>query len=407
MPRSIPAIKQVFGPGLALTSHMIITGNTYLSTIVLLCALASLAYVGLAVRATLAFKRKSASAGPDSMPVTILKPVCGMEVNLYQNLRSFCTQDYPRYQVIFGVSSATDPALEVIHRLIEEFPDRELELVIDARLIGTNHKVSNLANMYPVAHYDLLVIADSDMLVEPDYLATVAACFDDPEVAVATCLYTGKPDEGLASSLGASFINKWFLPSVLVALSFQKLSFCFGATMAVRRERLAAIGGFERLASVLADDYMLGNLISEQGYKVALVPYLVRNIVHEPSMQALFRHELRWARTVRSVQPIGYSMSFLTHAIPMALLYLAVTPSPGLGFSVLGLAVIMRLMMHYAARSHLALDAPSQVWLEPIRDLMCFAIWLASFFGRNVDWRQHSFTIQDSGQMTQKESKTI
>jgi len=250
------------------------------------------------------------------------------------------------------------------------------------------------------------VIADSDMLVEPDYLATVVACFDDPEVGAATCLYTGKAQSGLASSLGASFINKWFLPSVLVALSFGKLRFCFGATMAVRREALEAIGGFERLASMLADDYMLGKLVSAQGYKVVLVPYLVRNIIHEPSLAALFRHELRWARTVRSVQPIGYGMSFLTHAVPMSLLYLAVAPSPAWGYSVFALALILRLLMHFAARRHLGLDTPGRVWLVPVRDLMCFAIWVAGFLGRDVEWRQHNFNIQD-GLMTHKGSETI
>jgi len=388
-------------------SHMIVTGYPFLSTFLLVCALASLGYVILAIRATLAFKRVPATASGDSPAVTILKPVCGLDVNLYQNLRSFCLQSYPSYQVIFGASSAQDPAVAIVRTLIDELPELDLELVIDAQLIGTNRKVSNLANMLGKARHDLLVIADSDMLVDADYLATVAACFGDPEVGAATCLYTGKADGGLASSLGASFINQWFLPSVLVALSFGKLTFCFGATMAVRREVLESIGGFERLASMLADDYMLGNRVSAQGYKVALVPYLVRNIVHESSMAALFRHELRWARTVRSVQPVGYSMSFLTYAVPMSLLYLAVTPSLPYGYSVLALALVLRLWMHYAARRHLGLDAPSQVWLVPLRDLLCFAIWVMSFFGRDVAWRQHSFTIQDDGLMTHKGSETL
>ena len=372
----------------------------------LICALASLIYVALAIRATLSFRRRPARASDDSPPVTVLKPVCGLDANLHQNLRSFCLQAYPCYQVIFGAASAEDPAVTIVRTLIDEFPKLDLELVIDPKLTGSNRKVSNLANMLSKARHDLLVIADSDMLVEPDYLATVVACFDDPEVGAATCLYIGQAEKGLASSLGASFINKWFLPSVLVSLSFGKLKFCFGATMAVRREVLAEIGGFERLASMLADDYMLGNLVSAQGYKVVLVPYLVRNIVYEPSLAALFRHELRWARTVRSVQPIGYSMSFLTHAVPMALLYLAVTPVLAWGYSVLALALTLRLSMHYVARRHLGLDTTSQVWLVPLRDLMCFVIWVASFFGRDVEWRQHNFNVQD-GLMTHKGSEIL
>ncbi len=385
---------------------MIVASSPYLSSFLLICALASLVVGALAIRATLGFRRQPAIAAAESRPVTVLKPVCGLDANLYQNLRSFCLQSYPRYQVIFGASSASDPAVAIVRTLIEEFPQHDLELVIDPQLIGSNRKVSNLANMLGKARHDLLVIADSDMLVETDYLATVAACFDDPEVGAATCLYTGRAMGGLASSLGASFINKWFLPSVLVALRFGKLTFCFGATMAIRREVLTAIGGFERLASMLADDYMLGKLVSAQGYKVVLAPYLVRNIVHEPSLVALFRHELRWARTVRSVQPIGYSMSFLTHALPMSLLYLAVTPSLAAGYAVVALALSLRLLMHYAARRHLDLDTPSQVWLVPLRDLMCFAIWVTSFFGRDVEWRQHNFNVQ-GGLMTHKGSETL
>jgi len=377
--------------------HAIILGTPYLSGFVLVCAVLSLGYVLIAIHATAAFKRVPGTSWAGSPPISVLKPVCGLEAGLYQNLRSFCQQSYRRYQVIFGISSPTDPAIDSIRALIREFPELDLELVIDPRLIGSNRKVSNLANMLGKARHELLVIADSDMQVGPDYLPTVAACFANPRVGAATCLYTGKSSGGLASSLGASYINQWFLPSVLVALRFQKLRFCFGATMAVRREVLAAIGGFERLASVLADDYQLGNLVHALGYQVALVPYLVRNTVHETSLASLFRHELRWARTVRSVQPLGYSLSILTHVVPMSLLYLAVTPTLAYGFSVLSVAVGLRVLAHLSLHRHLELESPIQVWLLPLRDLLSFSVWMASFFGNRIEWRQHQFNIQANG----------
>ncbi len=379
--------------------HVMLSGNPYLSDFVLTCAVLSFLYVLVSLRATLAFKVVPAVAGSYSPPISVLKPVCGLETDLYLNLRSFCCQTYPQYQVIFGVASATDPALEIIRTLIGEFPGRDLELVVDTTLVGSNRKVCNLANMFARARHDLLVIADSDMQVDANYLATVAASFTDREVGAATCLYTGKPARGLASALGASYINKWFLPSVLVALSFQKLRFCFGATMAVRRDALEAIGGFQRLASMLADDYMLGRLVSEQGFKVALVPYLVSNVVHEASLATLFQHELRWARTVRSVQPLGYSLSFITHPLPIALLCLAVTPSVSVGYSILGLAIGLRALLHLRLHRHLQLTAPSQVWLVPVRDLLSFGVWLASFLGRDVEWRTHRYRLQAHGLM--------
>ncbi len=380
--------------------HTILAGMSYLGGFILLCALISIVYLIISIAATLKFKQLTVTAKSTSPPVSILKPVCGQEINLQQNLRSFCQQAYPQYQVVFGVSSPTDPAIETIRTLIRDFPELDLELVVDASLIGSNRKISNLANMFSKTRHDLLVIADSDMLVDPNYLATVTACFDDKSVGAATCLYTGKSTGGLASSLGASYINTWFLPSVLVALSFQQLSFCFGATMAIRRGVLTEIGGFERLASVLADDYLLGNLVHSRGYKVALVPYLVKNIVHESSLSALFRHELRWARTVRSVQPIGYSLSFLTHTVPLSLLYLALTPAPVTGYVVLSVALGLRVLSHLSINRHTEPQSRGNVWLLPLRDLLSFGVWIASFFGSAVEWRQQNFNIEANGLMT-------
>jgi ceramide glucosyltransferase len=301
------------------------------------------------------------------------------------------------------VSDAADPAVTTIERVIEDFPNLDLELVVDDRLIGTNFKVSSLANMLRRAKYDILVIADSDMRVQPDYLGSIVAPFEDPDVGAVTCLYRGSPVGGLASAIAAMFINEWFLPSVLVALTFERLRFCFGASMAVTRKALDAIGGFEPLANDLADDYMLGKLISERGYTICLAPYLVENVVFEPDLKALFLHELRWARTVRTVRPIGYTLSFLTYSLPVSILFLAVTLATGFasaGVIAVALAIGLRVFLHYAVRAAFDIASPVMPWLIPIRDILAFLVWCASFLGRNVQWRHGKFSLDSDGRLT-------
>lgn len=364
----------------------------------------SLGYLAFALWRLLRF-RPSAPADTGTLPaVTVLKPLCGVDAGLYENLRSFCVQDYPAFQVVFGVAHPDDPAVAVVHKLVSEFPDRDLALVIDPGVIGPNLKISNLANMYPAAKHGLLVIADSDMRVGPDYLRVLAGTFRDPQVGAATCLYTGTAVGGMASAMAAAYINEWFLPSILVALAFRKPAFCFGATMAVRREALDRIGGFRRLAPVLADDYMLGKWVTDLGYQVRLAPYLVENIVLEPSFRSLLLHELRWARTIRSVEPVGYALSFVTYAIPMALLLLAVSFSAW-GAEAVVLAVLLRTALHFVARRRLQLQGPARPWLVPLRDLLCFGVWLASFGGSTVLWREHRFSVQNNGGSTLSESR--
>jgi len=359
----------------------------------------SMFYVVFAMLRLLRFARRVRIVDAPTPPVTILKPVCGLDKDLYENLRSFCEQDYPVSQVIFGVSDRADPALPVIEKLIQAFPDRDLTLVVNDRLIGTNRKVSNLANMYASAKYEILVIADSDMHVGPDYLRSVVESFRDERVGAVTCLYTGLPGGGLASVLGAAFINEWFLPSVLVALSFQEIKFCFGSTMAVRRGVLEQLGGFARFANLLADDYMLGKLVSDAGYRVKLSQYVVDNVVYEPDFRTLFLHELRWAATIRMVQPVGYSFSFITYCIPLTLLYFAVCPNLIDGMITVAGAVLLRILMHFTARYSLGIKGGTHFWLSPFRDILCFTIWAVGLFNRCVHWRQYTYALKSEGQL--------
>jgi ceramide glucosyltransferase len=361
---------------------------------------AAFAYMVLAVIGVVRFGRalgKKPQHSGNWTPVTVLKPLCGDEPELYENLKSFCEQDYPSYQVVFGVRDAADPAIAVAERLIAEFPAKDLALVVDERVIGRNLKVSNLANMMRRARHELIVVADSDMRVGRGYLTAVAGVFDDARAGAATCLYSGAGASNLASRLGAMFINDWFLPSALIPTMFGELKFCFGATMAVRRSALKEIGGFEALADVLADDYMLGHLVSQQGHKVALAPYVVENRVHEAGLKALFRHETRWARTIRSVQPGGYALSFVTEALALSLLAAAATyhatQSVPLAAVPVAATLTLRWTLHFAAQRKLAGGRSFSPWLIPLRDALSLAVRVGSFFGRGVSWRGQEMTV--------------
>jgi len=324
-----------------------------------------------------------------------------MEPELYENLRSFCDQNYADYQVVFGARDARDPAIAVINRIIEEFPQRDLSLVVDETVIGTNLKVSILACMLRLAKHDLIVVADSDMRVERNYLRALVAPFQDRQVGAVTCLYKGTPAPGLPSRLGAMFINDCFAPSVLVALSFQELRFCFGATMAVTRKALEASGGFAALADQLADDHILGRRVAQQGLKVVLSAYLVENRVWEPSLAALFQHELRWARTIRAMQPVGFTFSFVSYPVAVSLLFFLLLPS-AVGLTAVAVSVILRVLLHRAVHVNFDVVGRTAPWLAPVRDLLSFLVWAASFFGRSVEWRKQQFSVRSDGKLMNK-----
>lgn len=333
-------------------------------------------------------------------PITILKPVCGLEPRLYENLRSFCEQDYPQFQILFGVRDANDPAIPMIERLVREFPARDAALIVDPRVVGSNYKISNLANMMARARHDIVAISDADCRVGPGYLTDVAVAFDDPAVGAATCLYGGSPaSKRIADRLGAMFINEWFLPSVLVALLSEPLEYCFGATMAARREVLDKIGGIEALAFYLADDHMLGRLAAANGYKVALARHIVEITVDESSLKALFLHEMRWARTMRAVRPVGYAMSFLTDALVLSVLVGCAAGLQPIGIGFIGLALLLRVLTHAVAGAKLRVEGSFRPWLVPLRDAMTFAIRVASFVGRGVKWREQEFSVRPDGHL--------
>jgi ceramide glucosyltransferase len=371
-----------------------------LAALALVASLAALGYTAFALTRIRAFAERRDRAHPRRPPATILKPLRGADPGLYENLRSFCEQDYPVFQVVFGVRDAADPAVPVVERLVRDLPARDLTLIVDDRVIGANLKVSNLANMYGAAKYDLLVVADSDMRVGPTYLDTVLGPLADPTVGVVTCLYSGRSVGGVWSALGAMFVNEWFLPSALVARALRPGRYCFGATMAVRRDAFESVGGFTALAPYLADDYMLGALVNARGLRVWLSSYVVEDVILEPDLGTLVAHELRWARTMRTAEPAGYASSFLMYSLVLSFLYLLLSSSGALGAVVVGGALALRIGVHYAVRRLLRLAEPARPWLTPLREVLCFAIWAASFLGRTVEWGGREFSVSPDGRLS-------
>jgi ceramide glucosyltransferase len=362
----------------------------------LILAAASTGYLLVAIAGVMRFRRSHASDAPPPLAVTILKPVCGAEARLYECLKSFCVLNHAPLQIIFGVGDHEDPAIPVVRRLIEEFPALDLSLVVDSAIHGTNLKVGNLINMYRSAKHEVVIVSDSDTEVAPDCLKSVLAPFADDAVGAVTCLYKAAPSRNLASDLGALFVNDWFLASAVVDAGMREAAYCFGPVTAIRREALEAMGGFGMLAFHLADDFMLGRLVAATGYKVRLADY-VPDIVVDESFASLLRHELRWARTVRTVKPGEHFMSSAMELLPLVALLLL--PFPHWGWPVLGVVMALRVVLHFLVRRRFGITSPARPWLLSLRECLCFGIWLASYRSSHVSWRERDFVIAPGGKL--------
>ena len=368
----------------------------------LLLGAAALLYLTGALVSTFIWTRKKPAHEPDSesiKPFSILKPLAGLEPELYENLRSFCTQDYPEYQVIFGAQAANDPALELARRLQNEFPQLDIKVVSGDHINCINRKIANLAHMAKFASHEYLVASDSSTRVASHYLKELAAHLADPGVGVVTCLYWGRPTGDFFSRLGALYMNEWFTPSILFGWLLGLRDFGFGSTLALRRSALDAIGGFAALKDQLADDYMLAQLLREQGLRTVLSRYLVQTTVHETSYSSLWQHELRWVRAVCILQPIGHALSLITHTVPMTLLASLLAWNQSWNWMMPCAAVALRLMMHMVASRTSGLRCTPFMLLLPLREATSFAVWLGSYFGRHVHWRGRTFAVHANGNM--------
>jgi ceramide glucosyltransferase len=352
------------------------------------------------------FARRSATTATEQQPVTVLKPLHGAETGLYENLRSFADQDYPVKQIVLGVNDPQDGALEAAAALVRDCPDSDIALVVDPRIRGSNQKVSNLENMLSAARHDILVLADSDMRVDPGYLAAVTAPLREPRVGIVTCLYKGVSTGGIWSQLGALHINFGFLPGALVAEALGVGGGCFGATIALRRATLDRIGGFAKLRDELADDRRLGDAVRARGLAVLLSCYVVEARVTEPSFAALWRHELRWARTIRGITLAGFAGSILAHPVAIAALAAGATRFGSTACIFLGITCLARWASARTIARALGLPA-AKPWLLPVRDALSFAVFVASFFGRTVFWRDQHFRVEPSGRMTVDGDKAL
>jgi ceramide glucosyltransferase len=366
---------------------------TYVSFVCYIAAILGCAYALFAIWAARGFACAPPSPSTKAPLITILKPLHGPEPNLYANLATFYQQDYPApVQVVFGVANPDDPAAAVVRRLIADFPGRDLALVINARRHGANAKVSNLINMQPAVRYETIVIADSDIVVSPDYLSNVAAHLNQPAVGLVTCLYRGLAAGGIWSRLAAAGIDYHFLPNVLVGLKLGLATPCFGSTIALTRTTLTKIGGLQSVADQLADDYALGMAARRAGLQVAIAPFIVTHVCAEQSLRELLLHEIRWARTIRAMDSVGFCGLAITHAMPLALLGLILGGLTPVAWMILAVALVCRLALQ--AELHRLLYLRNGIfWLGPIRDILSFAVFVASFFGRRVEWRGHRHVV--------------
>ncbi len=340
-------------------------------------------------------------AGGPRPGVSLLKPLYGDEPDLHRNLRSACLQDYQGpVEVIFGVASPGDGAVAAVARLRSEFPDLELRLVVDERRHGTNGKVSNLANMAGHARHPVLVFADSDMLVGPDYLDRVVAALDAPGVGAVTCLYRGVAIPGIWSRLAVGWIDHHFLPNVVVGMALGMARPCFGSTIALGRDTLERIGGFLAFKDRLADDYAVGEAVRALGLAVAVPRDLVLgHTCTAASFGALMRQELRWSRTIRSLDPAGFFGSVVTHPIPLATLAVPASGFSPVAWAMLGLAVTSRLLLQFIVNRALHAGTKGLI-LGPVRDYAAFLVFLFGFWPGSIDWRGHRFALHTDGSMT-------
>jgi len=367
----------------------------------ILLLLAALAYQILALVSLWRFFKKPLSrlASADSPGITIFKPVKGLAPESRECLESFLTLDYQPYQVLFGVSDPADPAWPLLESLCQAAPPGRVQAVLCPETWGHNPKVSTLRQLEPLARYDLLVVADGDVKVSPDFLDRVAAAFREPQVGLVSCPYRAGPADSLGSWLEALSISADFIPSVAVAQYVEGIRFALGATMAVTRTALAQIGGFAALADYLADDYQLGWRVHQAGFEVRLLPYVVETVNPRMRLKDYLSHQLRWTRTYRVCRPRGYFAYGITHALVFSLILWLISGLASWALGLVAATLALRLVLAWFSEKvclggKLNLTA---LFLLPVKDLLSFGLWLASFLGNEVVWQGRRYRLTPDG----------
>jgi len=367
-------------------------------------AVVGAAYTMLAAALVGRFMQSAENAAAHSPAVTILKPLHQGEPDLSRNLETFFAQDYDgAVQILFGVHDENDPAIAVVRALQARYPHLDTTVVVDTALYGANAKVSNLINMLPAARHDTLVLSDSDIAVGHRWLSQVTAALARPGVGIVTCFYTGEPAKDghkLWSSLAAMSTSYTFLPNAVLGTSLGLAAPCFGSTIALKRQTLDEVGGFAAFADQLADDYEMGRAVRARGYTMAIPAMGVGHTAAENSASDLLRHELRWTRTIRMVNPVGHLGSFITHGFVFALMSAVLLDFNTVSLAAVALTLGARLFLKSRVDGLFGTYA-GPYWLLPLRDLLSFAIFVASLFGETVHWRGTHFAVEPSGAMSQ------
>jgi ceramide glucosyltransferase len=366
----------------------------------LLLALAPFAFYIIAILAAQKFfsGMPAALASVDALPpISLLRPIFGLDREAYENYASFCRQDYREFEMLCCVSDESDPTIPVIQKLIADFPQRSIRLLVGSEPLGVSDKVNKLCRMAKEARYDVLVVCDSDVRVDPNFLRSVAAPFADPAVGGVTCLYRGATDGSFAAALEALGNSTDFAAGVLVARLFSGIDFMLGAVMATTKERLTEMGGFEALVDYFSDDFELGNRIARAGHRVELSLCPVATVYPHETLTAAFRRQTRWYASIRHSRPSGHLGLIFSQALPWTLLGAALAPHLWMKIAYIAAYFLLRTWMAWAVGISGMRDdlVRRQFWMLPLRDAFAFAAWVASFFVTTIVWRGERFHVRN------------
>ena len=356
----------------------------------------SLVYCALTILAAVRYRTVRPPELRGAAPISVLKPLAGLDDGLEANLRTFFEQSYPRFEILFAVRSPEDPAIAVVERLRMRYPGVPSRLIVVGEPPYPNAKVYSLDRMLAAAEHDLLVMADSDIRVTPDMLATIAAEFQDERLGLATCPYRAVPGRSFWSTLEAIGLNTEFLGGVLVARMLDGMKFALGPTIALRRQTLERIGGFDAVKDYLAEDFVMGKLAAERGDRVILSSYVIEHAIGAQPFAANMRHRLRWNRSTRRSRPWGYIGQVFTNPLPPALILCAVNPE---WWPVLAVTALFRGAAGWAVAEHVLRDPLTRRlwWLTPLQDIASFLVWMAGFFGNTIVWRGRKYHLLRDG----------
>lgn len=376
-----------------LSSIFLVHPGTILTWILLLIVLGALVYSVLQITAAFRFLAVRPAGLTSFEPISILKPLAGLDLNLESNLRTFFEQDYPAFEILLAVRNEQDAAVAVVQRLRREHPNVPCKLVVTGEPSYPNAKVYSLDRMMTAAANDLVVMSDSDIRVTPNLLRTVAAEFQHNNVAVATCPYRAIPGPSLWSRLEATGMNTDFWGNALVARMLDGMHFAVGPTIAARRHVLQSIGGFDRLKDYLAEDFVMGKFAAEAGHGVILSSYVIEHHIGDANLRQNVAHRLRWNRSTRRSRPAGYVGQLFTMPLPLALLLFAAAPWL---WPVLAVTALIRAVAAYTVCT-LVLRARLNWLLLPLEDVMGFCFWIAGFFGNTILWRNRRYRLFRDG----------